>query len=97
MAQIAEMVDREIYKKRRHINLPKSILKPLASVINKSLYWDTMSADKVEREFLDQVIDPKAKTFKDLDIEPGDIANYTYHYLVRPNTFYYLDHLLTLP
>jgi len=97
MAQIAEMVDREIYKKRRHINLPKSILKPLASIINKSLYWDTMSADKVEREFLDQVIDPKAKTFKDLDIEPGDIANYTYHYLVRPNIFCYLNYLLTLP
>merc|ERR1712000_790532 len=91
MAQIAEMVDREIYKKRRHINLPKSILKPLASIINKSLYWDTMSADKVEREFLDQVIDPKAKTFKDLDIEPGDIANYTYHYLQGYRSQAYYD------
>merc|ERR1712000_354848 len=55
MAQIAEMVDREIYKKRRHINLPK------------------------------------AKTFKDLDIEPGDIANYTYHYLQGYRSQAYYD------
>lgn len=82
MAQIAEMVDKEIFKKRRHINIPKSILKPVAGIINKSLYWKTMSSDGIEREFLDQVIDPEAKTFKDLGIEPGDIANYTYHYLV---------------
>lgn len=83
MGQIAEMVDKEIYKKRRHINIPKSVLKPVAGIVNKALYWKTMSADQIEREFLDQVIDPKAKTFKDLGIEPGDIANYTYHYLVR--------------
>ena len=82
MAEIAEMVDKEIFKKRRHINVPKAILKPVASLLNNVLYWKTLSADEVEREFLDQVIDPEAKTFKDLGIEPGDIANFTYHYLV---------------
>ena len=82
LAEIAAMVDKEIYKKRRHVNVPKSILKPVAGLINKLLYWQTLSADVVEREFLDQRIDPEAKTFKDLGIEPGDIANFTYHYLV---------------
>lgn len=81
LSQIATMVDNEIFKKRRHINLPKAVLKPLAGVLNKALWWHTMSADEVEREFLDQVIDPTAKTLKDLNIEPGDIANFTYHYL----------------
>ncbi|EFY99531.1 NAD dependent epimerase/dehydratase family protein [Metarhizium robertsii] len=81
MRQIATMVDKEIYKQRRHINVPKRILKPIAGVLNKALWWHTMSADEVEREFMDQVIDPTAKTFKDLGIEPGDIANFTYHYL----------------
>ncbi|KAM0667827.1 hypothetical protein ACQRIT_003015 [Beauveria bassiana] len=81
MAQIAEMVDKEIFKQRRHINLPKAILKPVAGVLNKALWWHTLSADEVEREFIDQVIDPEARTFKDLGIEPGDIANFTYHYL----------------
>ncbi|KAM3448418.1 hypothetical protein MY5147_009906 [Beauveria neobassiana] len=81
MAQIAEMVDKEIFKQRRHINIPKAILKPVAGVLNKALWWHTLSADEVEREFIDQVIDPEARTFKDLGIEPGDIANFTYHYL----------------
>jgi NADH dehydrogenase (ubiquinone) 1 alpha subcomplex subunit 9 len=83
MAEIAAMVDKEIFKQRRHINLPKAILKPVAGLLNSVLYWKTLSADEIEREFLNQVIDPNAKTFKDLGIEPGDIANFTYHYLVR--------------
>jgi NADH dehydrogenase (ubiquinone) 1 alpha subcomplex subunit 9 len=80
--EIAELVDREIFKKRRHINLPKAILKPLATVANRVLWWPVLSGDEVEREYIDQVIDEEAKTFKDLGIEPGDIADFTYHYLV---------------
>ncbi len=82
-AEIAELVDKEIIKHRRHINLPKAILKPLAGVLNKALWWPVISADEVEREFIDQKIDPSAKTFKDLGIEPADLANLTFHYLVR--------------
>ncbi|RFN52020.1 nadh-ubiquinone oxidoreductase 40 kda subunit, mitochondrial [Fusarium flagelliforme] len=90
MEEISVMVDKEIYKQRRHINVPKAILKPVAEILNKVLWWHTLSADEVEREFLDQVIDPKAKTFKDLGIEPGDIINFTYHYLqgFRSQNFY---------
>jgi len=90
LSEIARMVDKEIYKERRHINVPKSILKPVAGLLNKYLYWRTITADEVEREFLDQVIDPKAKTFKDLDIVPGDIADFTYHYLqgFRSQSYY---------
>lgn len=83
MHEIATMVDKEIFKKRRHINVNKAILKPVAGLLNRVLWWHTFSADEIEREFLDQVIDPEAKTFKDLGIEPGDIMNFTYHYLVR--------------
>lgn len=82
MAEIAAMVDKEIFKQRRHINVPKSLLQPIAKLLNRVLYWRTLSSDEIEREFIDQVIDPEAKTFKDLGIEPVDIANYTYHYLV---------------
>jgi len=86
LAQIAALVDKEIFKQRRHINVPKAILKPVAGLLNRALWWHTLSADEVEREFMDQVIDPEAKTFRDLGIEPGDIANFTYHYLVRPSS-----------
>jgi NADH dehydrogenase (ubiquinone) 1 alpha subcomplex subunit 9 len=90
MAEIAELVDREIFKRRRHINLPKAILKPVAELLNRVLWWHTLSADEVEREFLDQVIDESAKTFKDLGMEPSDIGKWTYHYLkhYRSSTFY---------
>ena len=81
-AEIAALVDKEIFKKRRHINLPKKILKPAANILNKALWWPVLSADEIEREFIDQKIDPKAKTFKDLGIEPAELSSLTFHYLV---------------
>lgn len=79
--EISAMVDREIFKRRRHMNIPKTLLKPLAGLINRVVWWNPLSADEVEREFINQEIDKTAKTFKDLGIEPGDISNFTYHYL----------------
>jgi len=81
-AEIAALVDKEIVKHRRHFNVPKRMLKPFASVLNKAIWWHTMSADEVEREFIDQVIDSKAKTFADLGIEPAELSGLTFHYLV---------------
>jgi NADH dehydrogenase (ubiquinone) 1 alpha subcomplex subunit 9 len=81
-AEIAELVDKEIIKRRRHINVPKRILQPIAKILNQALWWPTISADEIEREFLDQKIDPSAKTFADLGIEPAELASLTFHYLV---------------
>lgn len=81
-AEIAALVDREIIKHRRHVNVPKAIIKPIASVIEKALWWNILSADEIEREFIDQTIDPTAKTFKDLGIEPAELSSLTFHYLV---------------
>ena len=82
MAEIAELVDREIVKHRRHLNLPKSVLKPMAHYLNKYLWWPIISPDEVEREFIDQKIDESAKTFKDIGIEPAELSDLTFHYLV---------------
>ncbi|XHG01577.1 NADH-ubiquinone oxidoreductase 40 kDa subunit [Aspergillus wentii] len=90
-AEIAELVDREIVKHRRHINVPKVALKPLAYYLNKFLWWDIMSADEVEREFIDQEIDRSAKTFKDLGIEPTDLSTLTFHYLKGYRSASYYD------
>jgi NADH dehydrogenase (ubiquinone) 1 alpha subcomplex subunit 9 len=89
-AEIAELVDKEIVKHRRHINLPKAVLKPVAGLLNKALWWPVLSADEIEREFIDQKIDPTAKTFKDLGITPADISGLTFHYLqgYRSAAFY---------
>ena len=93
-AEIAELVDKEIVKHRRHINLPKAILKPIAKILNQALWWPVISADEVEREFIDQKIDPTAKTFKDLSIEPAELSSLTFHYLVD-NSFQIFSSLLT--
>ncbi|KAF2774095.1 NAD(P)-binding protein [Teratosphaeria nubilosa] len=91
LREISEMVDREILKKRRHINIPKAPLAFSLYYLNKLLWWPVGSADEVEREHLDQFIDKSAKTFKDLDIEPGDIANFTFKYLQHYRSSAYYD------
>jgi len=90
-AEIAVLVDREIIKHRRHINLPKRIMKPAAYWLNRLIWWPTTSADEVEREFIDQKIDPAAKTFKDLGIEPAELSNLTFHYLKGYRSSQYTD------
>ncbi|KAF2971945.1 hypothetical protein GQX73_g1592 [Xylaria multiplex] len=90
-AEIAEMVDREIFKKRRHLNVPKAILEPAAGLLNRLLWWPILSAEDVQREFIDQKIDETAKTFADLGITPGEISNYTYHYLQGYRSSAYYD------
>jgi len=90
MAEIAELTDREIIKRRRHINVPKPIFKFVAHYVNKFIYWETVSADDAEQESVDQAIDKKAKTFRDLGMEPAELANLTFHYLqdYRSSSFY---------
>ncbi|KAI5289936.1 NADH-ubiquinone oxidoreductase 40 kDa subunit [Ascosphaera aggregata] len=90
-AEIAKLVDREIVKKRRHINLPKPVFKALAAAMNRLLWWHSYSPDEVEMEFLDQKIDPSAKTFKDLGIEPAELSKWTYHYLTMYRSSQYYD------
>ncbi|RMZ88087.1 hypothetical protein DV736_g4683, partial [Chaetothyriales sp. CBS 134916] len=92
MAEIAALVDREIIHERRHINVPKAILKPIAYYLNRLLWWPVMSADELEVECLDQHIDKSAKTLVDLGIEPAELASLTYHYLqdYRGSSYYNL-------
>jgi NADH dehydrogenase (ubiquinone) 1 alpha subcomplex subunit 9 len=78
--QIAHLVQKMILKEKMHINLPKAIMKPLARVLNIA-WWPTYSADEVEREFLDQKIDPTAKTFADLGISPSELDDMAFQYI----------------
>jgi NADH dehydrogenase (ubiquinone) 1 alpha subcomplex subunit 9 len=91
MEEINDMVEKEAMKKRRHVNVPKRIMKPVAHYANKLLWWPIHSGDEIEREFLDQVIDPSAKTFKDLDIEPVELKNFTFEYLKSYRSSQYYD------
>ncbi|TKA82118.1 NADH-ubiquinone oxidoreductase 40 kDa subunit, mitochondrial [Friedmanniomyces simplex] len=91
LMELKEMVDREILKTRRHINVPKAIMAPMTEILNKVLWWPVGSRDQVEREYLDQVIDKNAKTFKDLEMEPADIANFTFKYLQHYRSSAYYD------
>jgi NADH dehydrogenase (ubiquinone) 1 alpha subcomplex subunit 9 len=80
--EIADLVTEEIMKTRRKLNMPPQIRAPVLDLLNKLLWWDVGTGDMVAREFIDQKIDPLAKTFKDLGIEPAELKNLTYQYLV---------------
>lgn len=90
MAELAELVDREIIHKRRHINLPKRVLSPILYYLNKAVWWPVGSPQELEVEMVDQVIDKAAKTFADLGIEPAELQDLTYHYLqdYRSSSYY---------
>jgi NADH dehydrogenase (ubiquinone) 1 alpha subcomplex subunit 9 len=91
MAEINEMVEQEAMKKRSHVNVPKRVLKPLATYANKFIWWPIHSGDEVEREFIDQTVDRNAKTFKDLDIEPVELKSLTFEYLKGYRSSQYYD------
>ncbi|KAL9094810.1 MAG: hypothetical protein Q9165_002759 [Trypethelium subeluteriae] len=90
-AEIAEFVDKEIIKHRRHFNVPKAIMKPVAQALNRGIWWMQTSADQVEREFIDQKIDKTAKTFADLGIEPAELPSLTFDYLKGYRSSAYYD------
>jgi NADH dehydrogenase (ubiquinone) 1 alpha subcomplex subunit 9 len=91
MAEVNALVEKETMHKRRHVNVPKRIMKPIATYANKFFWWPIHSGDEVEREFIDQVIDPRAKTFKDLDIEPVELKSLTFEYLKSYRSSNYYD------
>ncbi|KAF8476185.1 NADH-ubiquinone oxidoreductase 40 kDa subunit mitochondrial precursor [Kalaharituber pfeilii] len=87
--QIADLIDKETLRKRRNINLPKPVYLAIARALDY-IWWPTISPDEVEREFINQVIDPNAKTFKDLGFEPEDLTRWILHYVrqYRSNLYY---------
>jgi NADH dehydrogenase (ubiquinone) 1 alpha subcomplex subunit 9 len=91
LKEISGLVDKEIMKTRRHINVPKMVMGPMQEVLNKALWWPVGCKDQVEREFMNQFIDKNAKTFADLGMEAGDIAAFTFKYLVRISIYIILE------
>lgn len=79
MAELAHIVDRDIIHNRRHVNLPKPVLKGIARALDY-VWWPTIAPDEVEREFIDQKIDPAARTFEDLGITPENVDDIAYQY-----------------
>lgn len=72
MRDISSLVDHATITKRHHINLPKPVLKTMAKAL-EYVWWPVIAPDEVEREFLDQKIDPTAKTFANLGITPDEL------------------------
>ena len=89
-AEIHDIVAKEILKRSSVVNVPAAIRKPFATLMSKAVWWTEVTADTVEREFIDQEIDPTARTFRDLGIEPSELKACTYEYLqgFRSNVYY---------
>ncbi|PVH96604.1 NADH-ubiquinone oxidoreductase-like protein 40 kDa subunit [Periconia macrospinosa] len=91
MAEISDIVSKEVFHKRRHVNIPKRLMKPIAHYMNKYIWWPVGSADEVEREFIDHTVDPKAKTFEDLGITPVTLESKVFEYLKGYRSEAYYD------
>jgi len=90
MHEIHDICCREVFKRRPVFNIPKFIRKPFTTALSKAVWFVVSNGDMVEREFIDQVNDPTAKTFKDLAIEPSELKACTFEYLqgFRSNVYY---------
>ncbi|KAK6349903.1 NADH-ubiquinone oxidoreductase 40 kDa subunit [Orbilia brochopaga] len=91
MGEIRDLIKKEtLQDNMTHINIPKR-LHSLYRSAWEWIWWPQKCADEVEREFLDQVIDPTAKTFKDLGIDKtDDLAEGMFPYIrqYRSNKYY---------
>jgi len=90
MREIYETAAREVLKRRPVLNIPAAIRKPITSILARVLWFVESSPDMVTREFIDQKIDPLAKTFRELGIDPVEMKACTYEYLqgFRSNVYY---------
>lgn len=75
MKEISDIAAKEVLKRKRLINIPRLIRKPMTAVMSQLLWFIQSNPDMIEREFIDQTIDPTAKTFRDLGIEPSVRVN----------------------
>ncbi|KAG0789356.1 hypothetical protein G6F22_006733 [Rhizopus arrhizus] len=82
---------KEIYELAREIsmqplpirNVPDSVLKFMATVVDKLPYNQQVSPDLIERLKMDDKPTPGALTFKDLYIEPTQLETVAIHFLRR--------------
>lgn len=90
VAQICDMISEITLKKPRHYNVPKIALQSVAKVLEKVLWWNIISADEIERQFINEKLTPGAKGYKDLNInaQPLDAQTMKYLRMYRSNTYY---------
>lgn len=88
--RICEMISEITLKKPRHINVPKIVLQGVATVLDKVLWWNVLSKDEIERQFIDEKLTAGAKGYKDLGIDQQSLDPQTMKYLrmYRSNTYY---------
>lgn len=90
VAQITKMIAEITLRKQRHYNVPKIALQSIAKVLDRALWWNTVSADQVERQFIDEKPTAGAKGYAELGVKEQQISPATMKYLrmYRDNTYF---------
>jgi NADH dehydrogenase (ubiquinone) 1 alpha subcomplex subunit 9 len=88
--EITEKISEITLKKPRHYNVPKVLLQTASKVLDKALWWNVMSADQVERQFINEKLTSGAKGYSDLGIQEQQLDAQTMQFLkmYRSNTYY---------
>lgn len=84
ISEIKAMIEPITKRQYYDFNVPKPIAMSLAKVLPRFL-WPT--ADMIERQFIDQKIDPLAKTFQDLQIIPDRLQDLVFRYTYGKRTY----------
>ena len=91
VAKIAGMVAEITLRKQRHYNVPKVVLQTAAKVLDRALWWNIMSPDQVERQFIDEKPSTSGVLgYADLGVKEQQISPATMKYLrmYRDNTYF---------
>lgn len=87
---IRGMIEPVTKKDYVNINLPKGFALGLAKYLPNWLWPNT---DQIERQFIDQKIDPSAKTFEDLNIVPDRLQDLVFRYTHDRRTYLHAQDL----
>jgi len=87
---LVNLISKTTRRSYRHINLPRPVVMAISTVLDKAIWWPTISPDEVKRQFIDQTIDKSAKTYLDLGMKPGAVKDFVNHYMLpyRSSSFY---------
>lgn len=87
--QVTELINKHTGRKHRLFNIPKPAMLLFSRALSY-LWWNVLSPDEIERQFIDQQIDTTAKTFADLGITPDEFENTIPKYIrfYRPSSLY---------
>jgi NADH dehydrogenase (ubiquinone) 1 alpha subcomplex subunit 9 len=91
LREVRDLIEPVTKIRYTNLNVPKNVALKWTEFLQK-LWWPMHNPDQIERQFIDQYVDPKALTFNDLGIIPGRLQDHVFEYTRKfRNSFHAQD------